>query len=146
VLAAGVIDADGKYRWRSESAEWNVGAVFWVDLDPDTRTDPHSPAAVELRVVQRAYATAAASNYTLGGIYIDSVANAQSLTNYDPTRLRNAHYPPVFDTAGKPVVLMLQNTLAFLLHLRQQVLAPHKGVLMGNGPYYPETQYRCGCK
>ena len=67
---------------------------------------------------------------------MDSVANAQDLLNYDPARLRTARYPPIFDTEGRPVVLMLQNTLAFLLYLSESVLQPHGGLLMGNGPYF----------
>ena len=75
-----------------------------------------------MNTVEEAYATAVANNYTLGGIYVDSVANAQNLLNYDPSRLRTAHYPPVFDSEGRPVVLMLQNTLAFLLYLSNNLL------------------------
>ena len=142
VLSAGVVDSTGQYRWRTEDAAWNFGCVFWVDLDPTEATNPTGPVANMIRVVQTAYATASRNNYTLGGIYIDSVANAQNLVNYDPKRIQNANYPLLFDTRGRPVVLMLQNTLAFLLHLSEVVLAPHNGVLMGNGPYYPETQYR----
>jgi hypothetical protein len=142
VLSAGVMDSAGQYRWRTEDAAWNFGCVFWVDLDPSERTDPTGPVADMIRVVQAAYGTAAKNNYKLGGIYVDSVANAQDLVNYDPKRIRNAHYPPLFDTQGRPIVLMLQNMLAFLLHLSEAVLKPHGGLLMGNGPYYPETQYR----
>ena len=56
------------------------------------------------------------------------MANAQDLVNYDPKRIRNANYPPLFDTQGRPVTLMLQNMLAFLLHLRYAILTysnPH---------------------
>jgi hypothetical protein len=108
--------------------------VFWVDLDPAGRSDPHGPVAGLLSKVKQDYETARTGNYTLGGIYVDSVANAQDLLNYDPSRLRTAQYPPVFDTEGRPVVLMLQNTLAFLLYLTEHVLQPHGGLLMGNGP------------
>lgn len=142
VLSAGVLDALGRYRFRSEDAAWNFGCVFWVDLDPACLADPHSPVALMTKDVQHAYTTALANNYTLSGIYMDSVANAQDLVNYDPARLRSASFPPLFDKNGQPVVLMLQNTLAFLLYLNREVLLPHNGLLMGNGPYYPETQYR----
>lgn len=108
--------------------------MFWVDLDPAGRSDAHGPVAGLLSKVMHDYEAARNGNYTLGGIYVDSVANAQDLLNYDPSRLRTAQYPPVFDTEGRPVVLMLQNTLAFLLYLTEHVLQPHGGLLMGNGP------------
>jgi hypothetical protein len=142
VLSTGVMDASGHYRWRPEDAEWNYGCVFWVDLDPQSHSDPHSAVAKQIRKVEAMYTMAQQNNYTLRGIYVDSVANAQDLLNFDPVRLRTARYPPVFDKQGRPAVLMLQNTLAFLLHLSENVLKKHKGLLMGNGPYYPQTQYR----
>ena len=104
-------------------------------------SDAKSHVASLLNTVNGTYTTACANNYTIAGAYIDSVANAQELVNYRESTLENARYPPVFDTSGRPVVLMLQNTLRFLNHLSSSVLAPRGGVLMGNGPYYPQTQY-----
>ena len=123
ILKAGVLDAHGQLRWRPEDAAWNFGAVLWVDLDPRGRHDRDNNVAHIISTVQKQYAKAAAGNYTLGGIYVDSVANAQEKLNYRASTLRDAHYPPVFDKHGKPAVLMLQNTLAFLNYLRDHVLA-----------------------
>jgi hypothetical protein len=131
-----------RYRWRPEDAEWNFGCVLWLDLDPDQRVDSQGAVAHLLRDIVAAYSTATANSYSLGGIYVDSVANAQELLNYRNATLNNTHYPPVFDRAGRPVVLMLQNTVAFLEYLSRAVLVPRNGSLMGNGPFYPQTQYR----
>lgn len=141
LISQATINASGNWSrvWLRARTD---GCVFWVDLDPSGRSDPHGPVAGLLNKVEQDYATARDGNYTLGGIYVDSVANAQDLLNYDPSKLRTAHYPPIFDTEGRPVVLMLQNTLAFLNFLSTHLLRPRGGVLMGNGPYYPETQYR----
>ena len=55
VLSTGVMDASGRYRWRPEHAEWNYGCVLWVDLDPESRTDPHSAVARQIKKVQAMY-------------------------------------------------------------------------------------------
>ena len=95
ILAAGVVDADGRYRWCAEDEAWNFGAVVWVDLDPSQRSNTSGPVYRLINTVEAAYAAAAKNEYKIAGMYIDSVANAQNLVNYDPQRIRNAHYPPV---------------------------------------------------
>jgi hypothetical protein len=81
------------------------------------------------------YTSAAAGNYSIDGVYIDSTQGfgAPFLLNYKPSALVGATQPPVFDAAGQAAVLFAQDYLAFLTNLSDTIAPLSSGGGGGGG-------------
>ena len=133
IVADAMVDETGRWIYRPENRAWNTGAVFYTNLEMDTvGSGGASRAADQLNAVQDAYREAIEGRYLINGCYIDSSTAGYTLFNYAPKALKITRHPPVFDAAGRAVVLGAQPLFSFLNAVSR--LMHSRGMsLMGNG-------------
>ena len=133
IVSDAMVDASGRWIFEPENQAWNTGAVFYTNLEMDTvGSAGASRAAEQLADVQGSYRRAVEGGYEINGQYIDSSTAGFELLNYDRDAMKHTRHPPVFDVAGRPVVLGAQPLFSFLKAVSE--LMHSRGMtLMGNG-------------
>jgi hypothetical protein len=107
VLSSGSRDTKGRFNVEFRNTPWANGAVFALNPNPHLRSVNNLTTKAKLNYppgyADKAYGPQAAGK--LDGEYLDSIEGWANVLDYRPESIRDARYPPTFDSdTRRPVI------------------------------------------